>query len=390
MTMFCRACGAQLEEGAHFCSACGAPIESPQEEVAPQPVDDTSEPEEAAPEPVDDASEPEEAAPQPVDDAPEPVGPAAPEPASVDDVADAPDGTSTPGADAAFDDAPTPDDGAPTASAQAPVPAFFDDQPSPLKRAWRDYQASPHKLMILIKLALLQFVPGVGSLVLSGYAYTWAKEQALGRHMPMPQKIVRPGVLDNGLYIYGVSLVATVMGVALLVVVSGILEALHLSALLPLLLIVYVLCTGPFFAIMYMRTAICGRVRSGANVRRVWEMFSASGKTGRAFSSYWIPALLSGAALVAIVVIAVVSMSTSVMGSAYVLMRTFYNPLQLMLSMLLSSLPLLVVAFALCFFVSTAATIVMARAFGYWMRDFHPETWGEYLENAKYYQDQAV
>ena len=61
-----------------------------------------------------------------------------------------------------------------------------------------------------------------------------------------------------------------------------------------------------------------------------------------------------------------------------------------MLSLMVSFIPItLVLCFAI-FFVSTTASIVSARALGYWVQDFHPESWPEYQENVKYYMDRAV
>ena len=273
-------------------------------------------------------------------------------------------------------------------------PAIADPyRPSPLKRAWMDFKASPGKLWIILKLALFQFVPGVGSLVLSGYAYTWAREQALGRHLPLPAKIVRPGVLDNGLYIYGVSVIMTVVFFVLGLFAATVFSALRLFIIFTLLVILFVVCCGPFFAVMNMRTALCGRVRSGLNLKRAWSLFAAPGKTGQVFAAYWGPAaLVVLLTFVCYLLLFMVVMGSSVSvayGMSGVYHSDYYIVAQL-LAMMLSFIPITILVLFAVFFVSTAATLVTARALGYWAQDFHPEAWPEYQENVKYYMDRAV
>lgn len=266
-------------------------------------------------------------------------------------------------------------------------------RPSPLKRAWMDFKASPGKLWIILKLALFQFVPGVGSLVLSGYAYTWAREQALGRHLPLPAKIVRPGVLDNGLYIYGVSVIMTVVFFVLGLFAATVFSALRLFIIFTLLVILFVVCCGPFFAVMNMRTALCGRVRSGLNLKRAWSLFAAPGKTGQVFAAYWGPAAL----VVLLTFVCYLLLFMVVMGSsisvAYGMSGVYHSDYYIiaqLLAMMLSFIPITILVLFAVFFVSTAATLVTARALGYWAQDFHPEAWPEYQENVKYYMDRAV
>lgn len=273
----------------------------------------------------------------------------------------------------------------------APAPR----QPSPLKRSWMDFKASPGKLPIILKLALFQFVPGVGSLVLNGYAYTWGKEEALGRHLPMPRKIVRPGVLENGLYIYGVTLIATLVSFAVALLFAIVLDSLRLDALLLPLGVAYIVFVSPFCQVMYMRTAICGRVRSGANLKRVWDLFTAPGKVGKAITASWLPSIavwLLTAVLIAVFCVAFFGLvAASAISYQVAPIDASEAVLALAaLSALASLLPIILVALFALFFISTAASIIIARAFGYWMQDFEPATWQEYLEHSKYYTDRAL
>lgn len=304
-------------------------------------------------------------------------------------------GEETPDAeDAPAAEAPSPEPAAAGAPGTEVHPVIADPyRPSPLARAWEDFKASPGKLWIILKLALFQFVPGVGSLVLNGYVYTWAREQALGRHLPLPHKIVRPGVLDNGLYIYGVSVIMSVCLIVLGLFSATVFGALGLPLIYVLLVIAFVVCCAPFMAVVNMRTALCGRVRSGINLKRAWSLFAAPGKTGQVFAATWAPlaiVMLCSAVLYVLLALVVLGSSISVaygMGTAY--HSDWYIFAQLV-ALFVSCIPLLlVVAFAI-FFVGTVASMVTARALGYWVQDFRPDEWPEYRENVKYYMDRAV
>lgn len=359
----CPVCGYEFEPASAEnvrCPACGAPLageKTPDAEDAPAA--------EAAP-----------------------AAPEGAEPAS-DDSAEGP----VVSADAA-PEAPSPGPAAAGAPGTEVHPVIADPyRPSPLARAWEDFKASPGKLWIILKLALFQFVPGVGSLVLNGYVYTWAREQALGRHLPLPHKIVRPGVLDNGLYIYGVSVIMSVCLIVLGLFSATVFGALGLPLIYVLLVIAFVVCCAPFMAVVNMRTALCGRVRSGINLKRAWSLFAAPGKTGQVFAATWAPlaiVMLCSAVLYVLLALVVLGSSISVaygMGTAY--HSDWYIFAQLV-ALFVSCIPLLlVVAFAI-FFVGTVASMVTARALGYWVQDFRPDEWPEYRENVKYYMDRAV
>lgn len=385
----CPTCGHEFEPDEQqnaTCPACGAPLDAADgvEVESDAPVEDVPEPDEAvSAEGVPDGA------------ADDPAAPPAGDPVGANAVADEPleqradDGVSTdvlPVAGSAGD--------VPPSNPPETHPAIIDPyRPSPLKRAWMDFQASPGKLWIIFKLALFQFVPGVGNLVLNGYVYTWAREQALGRHLPLPQKIVRPGVLDNGLYIYGVSVIMTAVLFLLGILSATVFAALGLSFVYAVLVIVLAVCAVPFFAVMDMRTALCGRVRSGLNLKRAWSLFAAPGKTGEVFAAAWVPSIVVlAASFVCYLLLFTVVMGSSV-SVAYGMAGAYHSDafiLMQMLSLLVSFIPITLVVMFAIFFVSTAASIVSARALGYWVQDFHPEAWPEYQEHVKYYMDRAV
>ena len=414
----CKKCGSPVNPDDQYCGACGTPLsgEGQPASAAPEPVAAPSEP--AAPAvPAPESPGPQHEsvpAPQP---APAPAPQSAPAPAPGVPVTPPP-AASTPApqpapAAAPQQPVPTPQPApAPGASGgyvppqqppqdfsyagaagqppQAQYAVAVPPQLSPLKRAWMDFKASPGKLKIILKLALFQFVPGVGGLVTSGYAYTWGKEQALGRHDPMPTKIVRPGVLDTGLYVYGVSLIAAaVIGLAG-GLFSTIFDALHIGAVFGILALAFTIFVAPFTQVMYMRTALSGRVRSGANLKRAWDLFAAPGKTATAFTSCWAPLAAAWALSAVIVILLFVIVFASVASAAPVLRYSSTAQELMAAGLFLSYIPLILIVLFGIFFFTTVSTIVSARAFGFWIQDFHPEQWPEYLENAKYYADRAL
>lgn len=438
---YCYNCGSPLGDSDKFCASCGAAViaaQSGAEPVAEVPAEQPAaqQPaEETATEPVTEpaasvgepAAAPEEARPaSPVEPAQlasdaasvTPQGGAAEQPAQpTQHIGGTAGGASFPGGGFAPQQpgapqqppqdftyrqhaAPGSTQGSIPTGQTMQTPAIVPPQgPSPLARAWSDFKASPSKLKIILKLAAFQFVPGVGGLVTSGYVYTWAKEQAFGKHEPMPQKIVRPGVLDSGLYAYGVSLILSVAMFALFFVLGLLLGAINLDGLMPLIWLALAIFTGPFFTVMYLRSAICGKVRSGLNVKRAWEMFTAQNKTGKAFTSYWGPmAAALGLTIVAFIIFFIllgVVVGTSLAplafsgygmsygyASAYAASTAF--------AAIMSFFPLIIILLFAIFFVGTAASMVIARAFGYWMQDFNPREWPEYQENAWYYQNSVL
>ena len=379
---FCYNCGNPLGDSDKFCAACGAAVIASQPEAAS-----------AAEMPAEPTSAAEEAATEPVAESAASVGEAQ---------AEGPVTPEQPPQDFSYRQYATPGNaqGSIPTGQTVQTPAIVPPQgPSPLSRAWSDFKASPSKFKIILKLAAFQFVPGVGGLVTSGYMYTWAKEQAFGKHEPMPQKIVRPGVLDSGLYAYGVNLIIMVATFALFFILGMLLGAINLDGLMPLLWLAFVIASGPFITIMLLRSAICGKVRAGLNVKRAWEMFAAQNKTGKAFTSYWGPmAAAFGLTIVAFIIFFIlfgVVLGTSLAplafsgygmsygyASAYAASTAF--------AAIMSFFPLIIILLFALFFIGTAASMVATRAFGYWMQDFNPRDWPEYQENAWYYQNSVL
>lgn len=417
---FCYNCGSPLGDADKFCASCGAAVigQQPAGDDRAAAAPETGQPDAGGAQPVD--AQPEAAreetafsaeapvVPEPPQD---PVTPAAGEasvppvtlaagetpaqpvpPAGPADVPPTPQQPpqsftyqqSVPQPPQDFSYQQVPQGSIPAGQTMVTPPIVPAGGASPLSRAWSDFKASPGKVKIILKLATFQFVPGVGGLVLSGYAYTWAKEQAFGKHDPMPQKIIRPGVLDSGLYAYGTSLILSVATFVAFLILGALLGAVRLGGLMFPIWLAYIIVAGPFFSAMYLRSAICGKVRAGLNFGRARELFSTPGKVGPALAAYWGPAA-AGLGLGIVVASVLLIVFGLMMGGAFISLLTV-----VLMAAMGAILPLIVVLLFALFFIGTAVTMVTARAFGYWMQDFNPRDWPEYQENARYYQESVL
>lgn len=406
---YCIACGKQISDTAKFCPYCGgrqpettpapapapepapAPVPAPAPETAPAPAP-ASEPA-PAPAPISEPEQHPAPAPKPEPaPVPEPVPTPAPEPASGPTPEPQPAAPAAPAASASQPEANPAPQSAPGPQ-PAPAPIMVASQPTPLSRAWSDWKASQGKWKIVAKMALFQLVPGVGGLVTSGYAISWGREVALGRSNPMDPKLIRPGVLDSGLYAYGTALIC---GAALFLVnllVGALFDTIRLSGLGLLITMVLSLLSLPLFAIMKMVSALCGRLRDGLNVSRAWKMLTSQGKTGKLFTAIIVPSLVVIGIGILLVIVWVFVFAASMVGSigsqswGYSSMYSYFGPFA-GISMFLGMLPALLLMwvpllFAL-FFCGVAAELVSMRALGYWVQDFQPASWPEYQQNACY------
>lgn len=363
----CEKCSAPLREGAAFCGRCGAPVAvAPVEAPAPAPAPQAPAPV-AQPAPVQQAPA-QQSAPAPQfqaqaqTPAPVPVQ-AVPAPAAMP-VSQAASASSYPGY--------------PYPPAVQPPAAK-----GPAGKAWDDFKRSSHKGSIILKLALFQFIPFLGSMVLRGYMYTWAKEQALGKSDPMPGKIVRPGVLDSGLYVFGVNTILTVILALVGYIIGAIFGAINLAVLGIVLILVLQVFVTPLIELLNLRTAICGCVRSGLKFSHAWNMFTSPGKAGSLMGAYWIPGLLGGLVVILLYVIFVaiaVALGAAAVSSFESILTGDVSPAVLG-SIVVSVFPLLIIFLFGVFYVSTSVYLVVARAIGYWIEDFRPAEWPEYQAN---------
>lgn len=274
----------------------------------------------------------------------------------------------------------------------APARAQSFSSRGPLGRAWDDWKASPGKWGITLKISLLKLVPGIGGLVGTGYATSWGRECALGRKESMSTKIIRPGMLDTGLYAYAIDLIVSVVLTLVGALAYALFDAIDITFIGTLLMIAISLLGGPIRSVMSMMGAICGRIRDGLNVGRAWNAISTEGKTGSLLAAVWVPSILSGLLTVVVVVVWVAIFAAGAL-TGVSRVSSLRSITSLLTSISGSLITLLITVLALAFlvsFISIAADLVSRRAVGYWFEDFKPATWPEYQQNAGAYARQSI
>lgn len=284
--------------------------------------------------------------------------------------------------------------GGPAAPAPMGYAGAFPAQ-TPLSRAWRDWNTSVGKWGIVLKMALFQLLPGVGGLVLDGYALSWGRDCALGRREPMDPKLIRPGVLDTGLYVYGVGVIVGIVAALAAALLFALLAVLGVpTGWISLLIFLAATAFSPVFAVMRMVAALCGRVRDGLSVSRAWQMVRSQGKAGTLLTSVWIPAAAaSGLAFLLYLVWAAIFIAGvlgSVSSSSLLMSLSSARYASALVGSLITMLLTLVPLLFCIFFVSVSAQLVTARAVGYWISDFRPDAWPEYRQNAAYQASRAL
>lgn len=268
-------------------------------------------------------------------------------------------------------------------------------------RAWDDWKASPNKWLIAAKLAAADLIPFVGSLISDGYAYTWGKERALGKSDPMAKKIVRPGVMDTGLYVFLASIGTTVVSLLINLLIYELFSERSyygiksMTTFGSLLLLAVTVFFSPLFSIMLMRAGICGRVRSGFKLSEAWKIYTGNGRLGKFMAAYWLPGIIQ--VLIDVLLVAVfvflVALFGGVAASGLGVSSRYYSQataIMAVLSVLLGMLPLVVIFFFVLFFVGVMIKMITARAYGYLFEELDPASWDEYRENSGRYSEQAV
>ena len=290
---YCPNCGAPFTEGTSYCPECGAPLPQSSEES----------PENASPFYNDSGR-----ADQP------PEGPISTDPVKGrrgDHFAEPaePQYAPVPASQARSDwnyeeeNAPTTWDGKPEGGAS--------------RQSWHDFMSSPDKVGIVVRLALLFFIPFVGPIMASGYIFTWAADRAYGNRVPLPNSVLHGPYLLNGWRVFVVSLVigfvynAAVGLITMLPNWLGIPEI--VAGIVDLALSVCYVLLQPLFSVMELSTIVWQGMGQGFNVSRAWQIYVKSGKTKKFLSAYLIPCLF---AILAVVVDALVFILLVMLGAS--------------------------------------------------------------------------
>ncbi len=271
------------------------------------------------------------------------------------------------------------------------VATYAQPEKGPLGKAWADFVAAPKKFFTLLKLALAMFLPGANELILSGYSRHWAKDAALGRKSPMPEKLIRPGVLDSGLYSYLVSFIVGLAFVLVTLAISALFDAMRVPDFITIIIllalfVIYI----PASAVMEMRAVICSRVRDGFDFKEISNELFSSNKFGKIAIAAFVPGLIALAVAIVLMLLffALFGLTGAIASMGHYGMSPYalnYASSYALFGLGFFGIIVLVVFLFAIFFVVAAAEIVSARAIGYILEDFQPQNWKEYQENSAHY-----
>lgn len=254
--------------------------------------------------------------------------------------------------------------------------------------SWADVTKSPGWLSKLVRLGLLCLVPIFGAIVANGYLYAWARDIAWNVHRPLPDRIF--GNEDGNLYKRGffIILIGFVFSLApgILYFVGGFISgvfvmsssvpwgytsmgALIASMVFSLLSLVLAFAVTFFYWVGAMRTSIYGSLSAGFQLGKIWAMIRYD-FTGllRIFGMSLLCGLVLGFAIGIATMIFVL----------FFIAGSFAFASSTGMSMVGVAICMLVIG-ALCVFSIVGGVIVealIARALGYWTRQFEVSQWG--------------
>lgn len=255
--------------------------------------------------------------------------------------------------------------------------------------AWGDITKSPGWFSKILRLGLLNLIPIFGVIVTYGYLYGWARDIAWNVHRPMPDRIF--GNEDGNLYKRGFfilvigfvcSLIPGVFNV-LTSIVTGFsfvgfvstsdasfgLGALLMGVIFSLAGLVLTFAVVFFYWVGAMRCALYGTLSSGFQIGKIWAMmrYDFMGLL-RIFGMSLICGCVVGIA--AFIIFMFVMILGTLFGVAFV-----RNEAQAVAFVLIFLLFILLVCVA-TFFISVLIAALIARALGYWTRQFQVNLWG--------------
>lgn len=265
----------------------------------------------------------------------------------------------------------------------------FEMEKGYFSAAWGDITKSPGWFSKILRLGLLNLIPIFGVIVTYGYLYGWARDIAWNVHRPMPDRIF--GNEDGNLYKRGFfilvigfvcSLIPGVFSV-LTSIVTGFsfvgfvstsdasfgLGALLMGVIFSLAGLVLTFAVVFFYWVGAMRCALYGTLSSGFQIGKIWAMmrYDFMGLL-RIFGMSLICGCVVGIA--AFIIFMLVMILGTLFGVAFV-----RNEAQAVAFVLIFLLFILLVCVA-TFFISVLIAALIARALGYWTRQFQVNLWG--------------
>jgi hypothetical protein len=260
--------------------------------------------------------------------------------------------------------------------------------------AWGDITKSPGWFSKILRMGLLNLVPFFGVIVSNGYLYGWARDIAWNVHRPMPAKIF--GNEDGKLYKRGFFIL--VIGIVLALIPSFIqacsdiflggssavygnrgpaLGVVFLKFLFVALLLAASVAAVFFGWVGFMRTSLYGTLSAGFQFSKIWAMLRYDFKgLLRIFGMYLIAACIVGF----LVFVSIFLFAATFALIAYGMLYSLHGASDAMATFgLFGTLLLLIfaVAFMLVGAFGAAMTqALVARALGYWTRQFQVGQWG--------------
>ncbi len=251
-------------------------------------------------------------------------------------------------------------------------------------------------------LGLLSFVPVFGQMTLYGYAYEWAHKAAWGVKDPLPKKIFgRPGskMLRWGWFVLVIvflfalipsiiSMIGSIMnsvgspdtvytGYGRRTVGSGNPALIAAGGLFSLVGSVLAIFTYVFAWVGCIRMTMYDRLGTGLQLGKVWKMAAHDfGGLMRILGMSLIFGIIFG--IIAFVVcmgIVMIAVIPAVAGGMYVASNSSAALGYILTSMLVAAPFFLVLIYFLCV-AQSFLTILIARAVGYWARQFDVASWG--------------
>ncbi|MCL2889312.1 MAG: DUF4013 domain-containing protein [Eggerthellaceae bacterium] len=271
------------------------------------------------------------------------------------------------------------------------------------KTAWSDVRNTPGWFGKLCLLSLLLFVPILGTVVLNGYLYGWARNIAWGMSGPMPKKIfdnTDNSLFSRGLYIWVLGLVCGILP-AIISSVGGTFASVGISASVGLsysssgmglapvfsilgLLVSLVAFVISFFFTLYswvggMRIAIYGRISAGFQVKKVWAMIRKD--TGGLLRILGMMLLLSFIFVLFMTFVymliggVIVLTGFGIFGNAYQSAGSAASSVGYILAIIgIAVFVFLIFAFFMMVFTVWVLTLT-TNALGYWTRNFNVAAW---------------
>lgn len=255
--------------------------------------------------------------------------------------------------------------------------------------AWDDIKNTPGWMSKILRLGLVSMIPIFGPIVVMGYLYGWARDIAWNLHRPMPQQIFGNedgGLYKRGFYLFIISLVfslipsvfsgiaSSLMGVGLASSYSYydepsfLLSGGMMSGFLVMLISIALMFVAIFFTYVgSMRAAIYGSISSGFQLSKIWAMirYDFNGLL-RIFGISILLSLITGTVLglasCVLIIPASIGLAMSADEGAIVLFVLLF-------------LVILLVVIVLAFIAEAFISAVIARALGYWTRQFEVHLW---------------